>query len=239
MRAIALVSGGLDSLVAAWAAREQSVITTVMTFDYGQRARLRELEAGERLARRLDSRFIPLRLPWLGQLGHSALTDQTAPVPMVQTTCLDDPEHTRPDARAVWVPNRNGVFVNVAAAYAEALDCDAIVCGFNAEEAATFPDNSLAFMEAADRFLALSTLRHPRILSPTARLRKQEIVVLGQQLGAPLEWVWSCYHGGERHCWQCESCQRLKRALIGAGAWEQWLERGGDRARHQRPTCDT
>lgn len=222
MRALALISGGLDSIVAAWAAKDEHIIAAALTCDYGQRAREREIQAARNVASKLGCSHIVVELPWLGQLGQSALTDPRAEVPEVPTSQLDDPSRTQQSAAAVWVPNRNGVFVNVAAAYAEALDCGVIICGFNAEEAATFPDNSAEFIEAADRFLEFSTMRRPKVISPTVGLDKREIVLLGQRLGAPLGLVWSCYHGGEEHCWRCESCQRLRRALESAGLWEDW-----------------
>lgn len=226
MRAISLLSGGLDSVVATWAARDEHEIAAALTIDYGQRARRREIEAAAEVSARIGCRHFVVELPWLGELGGSALTDGQARVPEPTDGQLDDPEKAAQTAAAVWVPNRNGVFVNVAAAHAEALDCGAIVCGFNAEEAATFPDNSQAFMSAADRFFELSTMRHPTIISPTADLSKEEIVRLGRRLGAPLRHVWSCYFGGEEHCWRCESCRRLRRALQGAGVWDDW---GGGR----------
>ena len=218
------MSGGLDSVVAVWAARDKCDVVAALTFDYGQRAAEREVEAAARVAEKIGCDHLVVALPWLGELGNSALTDHAAQVPKLVASALDDTQTAPQSAAAVWVPNRNGVFLNVAAAHAEALDCHRIICGFNAEEAATFPDNSTEFMEAADRFFELSTMAKPRVMSPTARLSKREIVLLGQRLGAPLQDVWSCYHGGEQHCWECESCQRLKRAVTQARVWQTWQE---------------
>jgi 7-cyano-7-deazaguanine synthase len=212
-RAIALLSGGLDSVVAAWAAQETHEIALALTCDYGQRAAQREVEAAARVAALMGCRHVVLDLRWLGALGGSALTDAAGPVPQLAPEGLDDATLTAQTARSVWVPNRNGVLINVAGAYADAQDCQAIVVGFNVEEAATFADNSQAFMAAADSFLALSTRSHPRVISPTAALDKRQIVALGRKLGAPLHCVWSCYLGGEEPCGQCESCRRLERAL--------------------------
>ncbi len=222
MRAIALISGGLDSVVAAWVARSDADIAVALTFDYGQRAAAREIQAAGNVAQRLGCEHIVIELPWLGKLGQSALTDVSADVPEIAPDQLDDADRTEKTAAAVWVPNRNGVFLNVAAAYAEALDCDAIVCGFNREEAATFPDNSREFMTRADRFFEFSTQRKPRVLSPTVDLSKTEIVELATATGAPIDLVWSCYFGGDEHCWRCESCRRLQRALESAGVWADW-----------------
>jgi len=120
------------------------------------------------------------------------------------------------------VPARNAVFVSIAAAFAEALECDTIVCGFNAEEAAEFPDNSPEFVSRADALLEVATRNSPRVLAPTLHLTKPEIVQLAVKLGAPLHLTWSCYGAGPEHCFRCPSCRRLREALEAAGAWEAW-----------------
>ena len=212
-RAVVLLSGGLDSLVAAALTRDEAELVLAITCDYGQRAAAREVEAARRQAQWLGCPHEVVALSWLGALGGSALTDAAQALPEPAPGQLDAPEITTETARAVWVPNRNGVLVNVAAAYAERLGAEWVVCGFNVEEAATFPDNSRAFMQAADALWAFSTATHVRLHSPTADLDKRQIVRRGRALGAPLELVWSCYRGGEQQCGRCESCRRLTRAM--------------------------
>jgi 7-cyano-7-deazaguanine synthase len=213
VRAVALLSGGLDSLVAAALTRAEAELTLAVTCDYGQRAARREVEAARRQAEWLGCPHQVVALPWLGALGGSALTDAGRPLPEPEPAALDRPEVTTEMARAVWVPNRNGALVNVAAAFAERLEAEWVVCGFNAEEAETFPDNSRAFMQAADGLWRYSTATGVRLHSPTADLDKAEIVRRGRALGIPLDLVWSCYLGGEEQCGRCESCRRLRRAL--------------------------
>ncbi|UCC68708.1 MAG: 7-cyano-7-deazaguanine synthase, partial [Armatimonadota bacterium] len=108
----------------------------------------------------------------------------------------------------------------IGAAFAEGLEADTIVAGFNAEEAATFPDNSAEFVAACNAALRFSTRREVRLLSYTQDLAKAEIVRLGLRIHAPLACIWSCYLGGREHCECCESCARLERALREAEAWE-------------------
>lgn len=212
-KAVILLSAGLDSTVSlAWAARETEVVLT-LTFDYGQRAARREIESAARIAQRYGIRHRSLALGFLGDLTQTALVNRGAGVPEPEESDLDQVEGTaRETALKVWVPNRNGLFVNVAACFAESMGAGLIITGFNREEAATFPDNSPNYVEAANLALSYSTLNGARVFSPTQELDKPGIVRLGLELGAPLDLIWSCYHGGEKMCGRCESCRRLQRA---------------------------
>ncbi|UCH35880.1 MAG: 7-cyano-7-deazaguanine synthase QueC [Armatimonadota bacterium] len=221
-RSIVLLSAGLDSAVNLQRAHEKTDVALALTFDYGQLAAAREVAAAKAMCARLRVRHRVVRLPWLRGICQSALTGR-GDLPQPGRADLDG-DAAQESARAVWVPNRNGVFVNIAAAFAEALDCDLIVAGFNAEEAATFPDNSPQFIRAANRALRLSTLRRPRVTSYTQDIDKAAIIRLGRESGAPLDLIWSCYRGGEEHCWRCESCGRLRRALRASRSWA-WFQR--------------
>ena len=127
--------------------------------------------------------------------------------------------------REVWVPNRNGLLIAVAAAFAEARAARAVVVGFNREEGATFPDNTEQFVERTNAALALSTRGGVEVVAPTLSLDKAGIVRLGVEIGAPLEWVWSCYEGGPAPCGRCESCRRSLRAFERAGLDEERIRK--------------
>jgi 7-cyano-7-deazaguanine synthase len=226
MASVALLSGGLDSAVAlAIAAGQDDGVRLALTFDYGQRAAEREIAAARSMCRAFDVEHEAVALPWLAKLAPRALVDPSGSLPVLTQEDLGgsgaDLQET---AAAVWVPNRNGLFVNIAAVYAEQSGAEAIICGFNAEEAETFPDNSPAYVEAATEALHLSTRNHVRLLSPTGSLNKQQIVELGRRIEAPIHLIWSCYDGREEHCYRCESCVRLKRALSATGSWEWFTE---------------
>ncbi|MDN5364738.1 MAG: 7-cyano-7-deazaguanine synthase [Eubacteriales bacterium] len=210
MKAIVLLSGGLDSAVnLAWACREGEAVLA-LTFAYGQRAAEREKEAARRLAAYYGVPWQVVELPFLAEITRTALVNREKEVPVPAELSGEEAERT---ARAVWVPNRNGLFINIAAAFAESLGADAIVVGFNREEGTTFPDNTPEFMEACNRALTFSTLNRPRVVSYTVDMDKAQIGMAARRLGVPLRMIWSCYHGGEEQCGRCESCQRLKRAL--------------------------
>jgi len=222
-RSIILLSAGLDSAVNLRRAQQETEVVRALTFDYGQLAAAREIAAARAMCERLKVRHQVVALPWLRRISRSALTVDEGAIPQPAPEDLDTAAAEQ-TALAVWVPNRNGVFVNIAAAFAEALDCDLMVAGFNAEEGATFPDNSPQFVRAVNRALRFSTLRRPQLVSYTQDLDKPGIVRLGRAIGAPLDLVWSCYRGGDEHCWRCESCMRLRRALSQTRSWA-WFQR--------------
>lgn len=221
MKSILLLSAGLDSAVSMAVAARETEIARALTLDYGQRAAAREIEQSRRLASHFGVAHEVIRLDFLARLTATALVNSSETVPEPDEGDLDDVRGRALDtARKVWVPNRNGLFINIAAAFAEALGAELIVTGFNAEEAATFPDNTPQFVEAANQALAYSTLNRVRVVSYTQNLSKAEIVDLGAELGVPFEHIWSCYHGAERMCGRCESCRRLIRALKCSGRLE-------------------
>jgi len=222
MAGIALLSSGLDSVVASTLAREE--LEMALTVDYGQKAAPREIQYSRKVSEILGLSHRVVELPWLRDISSSALTSG-ASVPQMSEEELNQEEATLRSARRVWVPNRNAVMVNVAASFAEAYGFDSLVVGFDAEEAATFPDNSSGFVVAVNRALSFSTLNGVKVRAPVIDLTKEEIVRLGVEKGAPLEWSWSCYYGGESPCLKCESCQRRARAF--KGGRDPLLERLG------------
>jgi 7-cyano-7-deazaguanine synthase len=205
MKGVAILSGGLDSTVSLAVAARRMKVALALTFDYGQRAARREREAAARIARRYRVPHRVIELPWLAGLTRTALVNRRARLPRHEMSARS--------AAAVWVPNRNGVFIEIAAAHAESLGATRLVTGFNREEAATFPDNSPAYVRAVNRALGYSTANGVRVVSYTADLDKAGIVRLGRRLGAPLGWIWPCYEGGRTWCGSCESCLRSLRAL--------------------------
>ena len=213
MRCISLLSGGLDSVVATTIAAREGSVELALTFDYGQRAASAEVAAAQAVCRELGLPHRVIELPWLAEVTTTALVNRDSALPEPAADEFDDAEKTAASAAAVWVPNRNGVFINIAAAFAESLGCEAVVCGFNAEEGQTFPDNTPAFAQAASEALAYSTLAKVRVWSPTQDLTKARIVALGRRIGAPLSHVWSCYEPGPEPCGKCESCRRFRRAM--------------------------
>lgn len=221
-KSILVLSGGLDSTVSSLLASQETRPLLALTFDYGQRAALKEQESSRKIAKRLEVPHQVLSLPWLSQMTSTALVNRSLPLPHLQKSELDNLTLTSRSAASVWVPNRNGLFLNMAACFAESLGADVLITGFNAEESVTFPDNSPDFVEAADRFFYYATQRHVQVQSYTLHLNKIEIVKRAVDLHVSFKDLWFCYEGGEVPCRTCESCLRAFRAFQQAGVQDPW-----------------
>lgn len=207
-----LLSGGLDAAVSLACALEESEVVLCLTFDYGQLASCNEIKAAALLTEYYHLRHQVLAIPFLRDITGTALVKRDTALPEPEMADLDERELAASAAAQVWVPNRNGLFINIAAAFAESCGAQLVITGFNKEEAVTFPDNSIAFVESVNDSLSYSTLNHVRVVSYTQRLDKIDIIKLGLKMSVPLQYIWSCYRGGKKMCGRCESCLRLKRA---------------------------
>jgi len=218
MKTVVLLSGGLDSAVNLKCALDDGEIRLAVTFDYGQAAFEDEARAAVAMVERYGVRHTVVNLPWYRDLvanplmGKGAVGEYAGGITSSPADLL----------REAWIPNRNCVFLSIGAAYAESLKARGIVVGFNREEAGIFPDNSLAFLEAVNQALKLSTLSDIEVVCYTIGMTKAEIVALGVEIAAPLDLIYSCYRPSrdERMCGLCQSCVRVKAALAENGQLE-------------------
>ena len=225
-RSVVLLSGGLDSTVNFKRALDRSEVAVALTFDYGQRAASAEIKAASMMSERHGVAHRVIELPWLAKASRSALMDGGASLPALGPADLDDSEGAAARSAArVWVPNRNGLFLNIAATIAESVQARHVYVGFNAEEASTFPDNSPEFLAAANGALEFSTRGLVSVRCDTLHMAKDQIVRLGMDIGAPLDLVWPCYGAGPGLCCVCESCLRFLRAVRRADAGDWFSER--------------
>ncbi len=215
-KSVILLSAGLDSTVNLYAALQDSAIQLALTIDYGQRAAKKEIECAKKLAALNNIPHAVVEIPWLKSLGNSSLTKKDALIPTGNSISLDDKKISEKTAKTVWVPNRNGIFLNIAASYAESLGAGTVIPGFNAEEAVNFPDNSFDFIRATRKALSYSTANHVDVQCYTISMSKLEIVELGKKLMVPFQHIWPCYLDNANWCGECESCQRAKRAFKAA-----------------------
>ena len=207
MKSIILLSGGLDSLVSLGLKKEELNISLALTFDYGQKSAEQEIETSSKICNYYKVEHKVIKLDWLKDITNTALVSDDN-VPTGQE--LNTPEES---AKSVWVPNRNGLFLNIAGCFADSYDYDYILIGANKEEGQTFPDNTQEFIDSVNSEFLYSTRKKPKVAAPLINYVKNDIVMLALKHGVPLELTMSCYQGGEQHCGICESCTRLRHAL--------------------------
>jgi len=208
---VCLLSGGLDSTVAAAWAREQYDLL-VLHLGYGQRAQVRERAAAEAIAQALGAKeFVATDFTFLKALGGSALTDFDIAIPE---------GHLSPPGEIpiTQVPFRNGIFLAYATAFAEARKARAVVIGAVEEDSSGYPDCRESFLSLFERAVQEGTRPEVKIalFAPLVHLRKSEIIKLGLKLGAPLHLNWSCYGPGPEPCDVCESCMLRARGFTEA-----------------------
>jgi 7-cyano-7-deazaguanine synthase len=212
VKAVCLLSGGIDSSTCLGVARRQGFECYALSFDYGQRHRI-ELQAAARVAEFFgarEHRIIPVDLR---AFGSSALTADDLAVPKHRSAA----EMTQ-GIPVTYVPARNTIFLAFALAWAEVLECSDIFIGVNAIDYSGYPDCRPEFIDAFERLANLATKSgvegsRMRIHTPLIKLSKAEIVRLGASAGLDFALTHSCYDPdqGGRPCGQCDSCLlRLK-----------------------------
>jgi len=215
-KAVILLSGGLDSAAALAVSKKKYSEIHALTFDYSQKALKQEKEASQALSRYYGIEHQIIKLGWLSEISASALCSKGC-IPDVKEGELDNIETAEKTAQSVWVPNRNLLFISIAACFAEALGFQDIIIGANQEESLAFPDNSKPFIDAVNETLKYSVKSKVKIYAPLLSMSKIDILKKGIELKMPFNMIYSCYKGGEKHCGKCESCVRLKRAAINCG----------------------
>jgi 7-cyano-7-deazaguanine synthase len=223
VRAILLLSGGLDSYTAGAIVRADGFELYALTIRYGQ-VHTREIDAARKVAVALGAaRHVELEVP-LSTFGGSALVGD-GEIP--KDRALDTP-----GIPSTYVPARNTVFLSLAMAWAEAVGAEAIVIGVNALDYSGYPDCRPEYLEAMERVAALATRAgvegHPlRILAPLLRLTKADIIRRGLSLGVDYGLTLSCYDPSPegRPCGHCDSCLLRARGFAEAGVPDPLLSR--------------
>jgi 7-cyano-7-deazaguanine synthase len=218
MKAVCLLSGGLDSATCLAHAHHAGFDCYALSFDYGQRHRV-ELDAAKRVARALGASDHRVAQIDLRVFGHSALTDDIA-VPKGR----DEAEMNR-EIPVTYVPARNTIFLSFALAWAEVLEAADIFIGVNALDYSGYPDCRPEFIGAFENMSRLATKAgvegrtRINIRTPLIELSKAQIVSLGRELGVPFELTHSCYDpdSAGRACGACDSCLLRAKGFREAG----------------------
>ena len=211
-KAVVLLSGGLDSMVAAATAREQGFSVLALTVNYGQRHSV-ELESARRIAAELADEHVVLDLD-LRRFGGSALTaDMEVPKSGVGE-----------DIPVTYVPARNTVLLSLALAWAEAAGASDLFIGVNALDYSGYPDCRPEFVAGFEQLARLATKagsegEEIRIHAPLQHMTKADIAREADRLGLDAGLSHSCYDPlpDGRHCGQCDACRLRSRGFAEAG----------------------
>ena len=205
MKAVILLSGGLDSSTVLYLAKSEGYDCYALSFDYQQRHR-RELTAAKTIATAVGVVAHQVVSFDLSLWGGSALTDRQIDLP--QDRELSAMSESIP---VTYVPARNTIFLSFALAYAEAIAANRVYIGVNALDYSGYPDCRGDYIDAMRSVFRLGTKQGREgdpieIITPLIDLKKTEIIQLGNRLGVPWQQTWSCYSGDEVPCGTCDSC---------------------------------
>lgn len=207
LKALVLLSGGLDSAVCLWWSRQQGWDLLPLTVDYHLRPAA-EVRAVRRLLGAAELReLLQVPLPFLKEVTD--LRKEGLQNPLLGEA---------PDA---YIPARNMIFYALAGYYAETLGTNLIVGGHNGIDPETFPDSSPEFFTHVNSLYRLGLWSYGKsrvsIKLPLAGKPKEEVVNMGLRLGVPFDLTWSCYFDGDTHCGRCPSCVERREAFAGLG----------------------
>jgi 7-cyano-7-deazaguanine synthase len=221
MKAVTLLSGGLDSTTLAYKLKADGYELHCLSFDYGQR-HLKELEAARAIAHdlgavhhtiqlRVENRYVE-SLPLASVLGPSVLVDQSTPVP--------DGHYADENMKQTVVPNRNAIMLSIAYGVAMAEGAQIVAFAAHSGDHRIYPDCRPEFVEALSGAFETGAawdpedlVKVPIIKGPFLFSTKGDIATLAQQLGVPIAETWSCYKGGDVHCGTCGTCYERREAL--------------------------
>jgi 7-cyano-7-deazaguanine synthase len=211
-KAVVLLSGGLDSMVAAATAREQGFSVHALTVNYGQRHSV-ELDSARRIAAELADEHVVLDLD-LRRFGGSALTaDMEVPKSGVGN-----------DIPVTYVPARNTVLLSLALAWAEAAGASDLFIGVNALDYSGYPDCRPEFIEAFETLANLATKAgveggRIRLHAPLQHMTKADIAREAARLGLDAGLSHSCYDPSPdgAHCGLCDACRLRAKGFAEAG----------------------
>jgi len=229
-KAVVLLSGGMDSCVAAAIARERHGAGNVAALHagYGQRTQERELRAFTEIADFYGIRErLVVQLDHFRAIGASALTDERIAVPENALSESDGQRRAAGERRkgapstipVTYVPFRNAHFLSVAVSWAEAIGAEAVYIGAVAEDSSGYPDCRPEYYRAFQELVRAGTRPETKIeiTTPVIAMKKSEIIRRGVELGAPLHLTWSCYQSEDAACGVCDSCLLRLRAFAEAG----------------------
>jgi 7-cyano-7-deazaguanine synthase len=209
MNVVVLCSGGMDSVTALYWARQEQVVTAVLSFDYGAKHNHREIPLAAEHAARFGVRHEIITLDFVRRLFTSDLLQGGGEIP--------EGHYEAENMKQTVVPFRNAIMLSIACGFAESVGAEGLVIAAHGGDHAIYPDCREDFMRAMGDAMRLGTYAGVRLLRPFIALHKGQIAAEGDRLGVDFARTWSCYKGGAIHCGKCGTCVERREAFLLAG----------------------
>ena len=209
VKVVVLVSGGMDSVAALYAASAGHEVVASVSFDYGSKHNHREIPFARHHSERLGVCHEVISLGFVNELFASDLLGSGGEIP--------EGHYEESTMKATVVPFRNGIMLSIAAGLAESRGAEGLVIAAHAGDHAVYPDCREDFMAPMAEAIRQGTYAGIHVLRPFIDLRKEDIAARGHELGVDFSQTWSCYKGGEIHCGRCGTCVERREAFMLAG----------------------
>ena len=200
-KAVCILSGGMDSTLSSYMAKNEGYEIIAVHFNYGQRTEHKELEAFRNICIELNVKEkYEINIPFFTQIGASALTDTSIDVPTGGVEA---------GVPITYVPFRNGIFLSIATAIAEKHEAEALFIGVVQEDSSGYPDCTDTFISKMESAMNQGTKEETKleIITPLVHMSKEQIVTKAVELDVKLEYTWSCYKNENKACGVCDSCR--------------------------------
>lgn len=210
MKALVVLSGGMDSTVALYAALNtyNGQVETV-SFNYGSKHNDREWIHAAKTCTYLGVKNTLISLSFMNKHFKSDLLKSGGEIP--------EGHYADPSMKKTVVPFRNGIMLSVAAGFAESIDAKYLILGNHYGDHAIYPDCREAFVDPMGKAIKAGTYGEIILVSPYCYKTKTDICRIGDKLGVIWENTYSCYKGGQIHCGKCGTCYERKEAFREAG----------------------
>lgn len=208
-KVLVLFSGGIDSTTALYDAVNKHRVIAAVSFDYGSKHNMHELECARHHCNKLDIVHKIIKLEFINELFSSNLLKSGGDIP--------DGHYEEETMKQTVVPFRNGIMLSIAAGLAESMEADGLVIAAHSGDHAIYPDCREEFMTSMSSAIKSGTYAHIELLRPFITMNKTDIVKLGHTLSVDYKQTWSCYKGQEIHCGTCGTCVERREAFINAG----------------------
>lgn len=206
-KAVAIVSGGIDSSTMIYDMKNRGLAVYALTFNYGQLHK-KEIYFAEIITNKLGvADWQVVEVPKLSDILKSALTEKSA-------SGIPHEHYTHESQKATIVPNRNMIFLSIAAGYAQSIGAQSVWYAAHHNDSAIYPDCRPEFVNHLRSAILAATEYQVALSAPYIDKTKADIVCIGRGLNVPYQYTWSCYEGTDRPCLSCGTCRERTEAFM-------------------------